>query len=180
MIGLFDPRLLRKTSVIRGNQNSVSLKEVDAGAALKELVVTHVPAGALVCDLDPIKPSAGKRPLARYSWFFDSCHPIAAKQCDGAIYFTHLDIEYLFLIELKSSASTLTKGRRQLESGAAFAKYIEALLGRPLRVCTRLVFVGPPKPPLTFPVPPSFPEHMELPVLCNRGCCYLSMSQLIG
>jgi len=178
MIGLICKSLIRPVSVIHGNNNSLRLKEMDPNSLLQELVFTQMPTNALVCDLDPIKPAAGKKLLARYSWFFENGHPLASKQCDGAIFLSHKNIEYLILIEMKSSAATLPKGRKQLVAGEAFAKYVEALLGRSIKVCTRLIYIGAPAPVVVLTGSFSFPKHKEIAVFCRSGRAYLSLSQL--
>jgi hypothetical protein len=180
MYDLVDENLLRRVSVVGGTPNCVKLKEHDPGATFKELVITHLPADAVICDLDPIRPSTGKKLLGRYSWFFQANHEIAPKQCDGLVSLVHLGVEYLIAIEMKSSASGLARGRLQLESGKAFAGYISTLLGREIRVCRRLVFAAPPSPSPARVSAMNFPEFKEIPVYCRHGTAHLSMGQLAG
>lgn len=180
MLSLIDSKIIRPASVIAGLQNCVRLKEHDVTATFQELIITHVPADALVCDLDPLRPSSGKRLMGRYSWFLSSGHRIAAKQCDGLINFVWEDREYFFVIEIKSSASGLSKGRLQLESGRAFAHYLCLLLGRDITVCRRLVYSAPPLPATTRGAALTFADFREIPVYCRHGSARISLSQLIG
>ena len=180
MLNLIDSKLVRQAGTIYGNLNSLRLREQDPGAKLKELVLTHMSADSIVCDLDPVAPSAGKKLFGRYSWFFNSTHPLAPKQCDGAVHVEYRDREYLILLEMKSSASGMAKGRKQLKSGQAFAAYIQSLLGRELHILTRLVYLGPMSPAPASPRVPRFLPHMEIPVISSQGRAYLSFSQLIS
>jgi hypothetical protein len=182
MIAVFDGILCRTVATINNNPSSLRLKEHDAGALLKELIITGVPSDGVIVDLDPVEGMGrGKRArLKRYSWFLNSGHDLAPKQCDGALYFSKGGVEHFCLIELKSSISGISKGRKQLKSGVAFARYIEQLVNRPLRICTRLVYKGAPLPAPVVAREKEVKEHSEIPVLANSGLAYLSYSQLIG
>lgn len=181
MRSLIDGGICRAPGVIHGRDDSVLLQEHDAGATLRELVITGVPASALIIDLDPVKGvGSGKRTrLKRYSWFFLDSHDLAAKQCDGALNFSIGSSEFLYLIELKSSDAGLAKGRKQLLAGKAFAEYIQALLGRKMTVRRRLVYAGPAATPPVMPATDPA-EHREIRVRDSSHRAFITFGELFA
>lgn len=180
MLGLIDPAICRGIGQVYGSPNSVLLKEHDAGATLKELVLTNLPPASVIADLDPVAGiGKGKRVrLKRYSWFFDEGHQLASKQCDGAVHVLDGGVDYIYLIELKSSLSGLAKGRRQLEAGEAFVSYIRALAGKDIKVRRRLVYVGPLVKPVSIATSKgAVRDHEEIPVSVQNGRAFISFSR---
>lgn len=180
MLSLFDGNIVRPVGQHYGNDNSVRLVEHDASASLKELVVTHLPPRSLVCDFDPVQSQNPKKKFSRYSWFFRVGNALACKQCDGGIYLPYGGAEYFLIVELKSSTSGLADGRKQVEAGKAFARYVEAVYGRQLVVLTRIIYLGAPKPAGTMAKSLTFPQHMEIGTVAKSGRVFLAMSELVG
>ena len=164
-----------------GRVNCLSLKEHDSQALLKELVIFGAPVDAIIIDLDPAENigSGKKLRLKRYSWFFSDQHVIARKQCDGALFTRVAGVEHLILIELKSSITAIPKARKQILAGKAFAAHVESLLGRPIRVCSRIVYIGPPVPPKVFAMTGEITLDRDIPVSAPQGRAYLSINEVL-
>jgi hypothetical protein len=121
---------------------SLCLKEANANAALRQLLIRGVPAEAYLLSLDSVAIDRGRKRfiVSQFSLHLSKSEPKVNKICDGALFYPLEDRIRVCLLDLKSHRPDVQDAIDQLENSRLFVKYAESLVawvsppGKPLQV----------------------------------------------
>jgi hypothetical protein len=134
---------------------SLCLKEVNAKAALRQLLIRGVPVESYLLSLDGVTIDRGRKKLliSQFSLHLNKAEPKVNKICDGALVHPIDDCIRLCLLDLKSHKPDVQDAIDQLENSRLFVKYAESLAawvnppGKPLRIDLAVVKASQGSPP---------------------------------
>lgn len=132
MIDAFDDLLRPELLLTISESGELTVKEADAGASLRELLIKRVPANSAAFELDHT-PSGElktklKKAFCQLSCLVHGSHPKANKSCDFVIVSTEGDQSKIVLGDLKSRSPKKAECAAQLRNSELFLTYILSLL----------------------------------------------------